>query len=51
MASSGIDWPKEIVAVFTAPPQWLQSGSVSSRRKASRIGGISYRAPQSRQVA
>ena len=41
MASSGMAWPKEIVAVFTMPPQELQTGSVSSLRNAARMSSSS----------
>ena len=34
IASAGIAWPNEIVAVLTKPPQASQSGAVSSRSKA-----------------
>ena len=36
ISASGIDWPKEIVAVLIMPPQPVQSGSRSSTAKISR---------------
>ena len=52
IASSGICWPNDMVAVFTyGLPQFLQAGSVSSRLKGARISANSWRSPQSKQVA
>ncbi len=41
-------WPKEIVAVFTMPSHFWQSGSLPAPRKAFLIGSSSWRWPQSR---
>ena len=52
IASSGIDWPKEIVAVLTySEPQAGHSGMVSLRRKLCKIGARSMRVSQSRHLA
>ncbi len=51
LASAGICWPNEIVAVLTRPPQAEQTGRVSSTETASTIGASSQRLPQSRQCA
>jgi hypothetical protein len=48
---SGMAWPKEIVAVFTIPSHFSQSGSLPAPRKAFLIGSSAWRWPQSRQLA
>jgi hypothetical protein len=49
--SSGMDWPKEMVAVFTRPVQSRQAGSSPRTSKGGRRSSISWRRPQDRQVA
>ena len=48
---SGIDWPKEMVAVFTRPPQARQAGTIPASSNGARRSSSSWRRPQARQVA
>ena len=41
ISSSGIAWPKEIVAVLTGAPQSVQAGGTESLSNASLIGARS----------
>ena len=51
IASKGMGWPKEMVAVLTSPSHNSQRGARCSRTKAMRNGSSSYSRPQSRQCA